>query len=444
MSARPQVRRPRPWSFPEAASTSRLSCGMDLVTYQMPGQHVVAVQLVSPLPLDTEPREVEGVTTIMARTMDEGAGGRDAEEMAEALERSGAALSAATGERGIAVDLDVPARRFAVAAPLFADVVVRPHLGEAEIARQVRARLAEIDQEDADPGSRAAREFAATYYSPAVRASRPTAGRRETVAAITSEAARARHAQLSPHGSTIVVAGDLRGVDVEGVLDAAFADWTGTTEPLAPEPLVRAEDAERIVVVDRPGSVQSELYLGCTGPDRRVAGGWAPFPVLAYLIGGSPNARLDAVLREDKGFTYGMRASARPRTDGGLFLVSGSVRTEVTGEALALTLDILDGAVRGFSAEETTAGVDFLSLTAPGRFATSDAVAGEAASRALDGLGTAHTSQVLADTLTLTPERLQRAFTEHTDRRWSVIVVGDAAAITESLAPLGRPVTVVS
>ncbi|WP_040155730.1 M16 family metallopeptidase [Mobilicoccus massiliensis] len=443
MSTRPQISRPGPWAFP-TGDTKRLSCGADLMTFDVPGQHVLSVQVVSRLPLDTEPEALEGVGSIMARTLDEGAAGRDAEEMVELLERTGMALHAGVGERGLAVDLDVPARRVEDALGLLVDVLTRPELGEEEVARQVRTRLAEIDQEDANPGMRAAREFAATYYAPGTRASRPTAGSRETVAAITSGAVRARHSGVGPHGSTIVVAGDLRGVPITALVDSAFAGWRGPVTPTSPEPLVRADDAERLVVVDRPGSVQSELHLGCTGPDRRVAGGWAPFPVVAYLLGGSPHARLDVVLREEKGYTYGMRAAARPRHDGGLFMVSGSVRTEVTREALELTLGILDGAAQGFTAEETRAGVDFLALTAPGRFATADAIAAEAAARALDGLGTAHTSQVLADTLTLTPERLTRAYTEHVDRRWTIVVVGDAEKIAGPLESLGRPVTVVA
>jgi len=55
------------------------------------------------------------------------------------------------------------------------------------------------------------------------------------------------------------------------------------------------------VLVDRPGSVQSELSLAVPGPDRSVPTGWAPSPVLSFVVGGSPSARVDAVLREDKG-----------------------------------------------------------------------------------------------------------------------------------------------
>ena len=156
--------------------------------------------------------------------------------------------------------------------------------------------------------------------------------------------------------------------------------------------------------------MQTELFLGCPGPDRRVDGGWAPYPVLGFVLGGSPNARIDAVLREEKGYTYGIRASFRPRRRGGLFLVSGSVRADATVEALGLLLDILERGRDGFTAEEIRAGVDFIRKTAPGRYATADAVADEAATMALEGLTTEFTTANLLDLATVDAERLSAAY----------------------------------
>ena len=113
-------------------------------------------------------------------------------------------------------------------------------------------------------------------------------------------------------------------------------------------------------------------------------GGWAAYPVLGFMVGGSPNARVDAVLREEKGYTYGIRSVFRPRRVGGLFLTSGSVRADATVESVQLLLDPGLGR-EGFRAEEVQAGVDFISKTAPGRFATADAVADEAVTMALEG-----------------------------------------------------------
>jgi zinc protease len=150
------------------------------------------------------------------------------------------------------------------------------------------------------------------------------------------------------------------------------------------------------------------------------------------------------VLREEKGYTYGMRASFRPRRREGLFLVSGSVRADATVEALGLLLDILERGRDGFSPEETRAGVDFIHKTAPGRYATADAVADEAAAMALEGLTTEFTTANLLDLATVDADRLSAAYNRFVTGDWTVVVVGDAARFADGVRGLGRgDVTVV-
>jgi zinc protease len=199
----------------------------------------------------------------------------------------------------------------------------------------------------------------------------------------------------------------------------------------------RAADAARVVFVDRPGSVQSELLVGWTGPDRRARGGWAAYPVLGFMVGGSPNARIDAVLREEKGYTYGIRSVFRPRRVGGLFLTSGSVRADATVESVRLLLELLASGRDGFSAEEVQAGVDFISKTAPGRFATADAVADEAVTMALDGLTTDFTTETLEAMRDLDGERLTAAYRDWVQGEWTVVIVGDASTYADGVRELG-------
>lgn len=441
---RPSVRPPRPWSFP-TPQIGGLDNGLRTLVYHLPGQHVISCRLAVPLPLTSEPRELEGIGTIMARTLDEGTASLTREEMAELLERRGVALGAGVGERGLVVELDVPRRRFADALDLLRQALAEPAFGEAEVRRHVRARLTDIDQEYASPGQRAAIEFISTYYPSDSRLSRPTGGSTATVAAITLADLHRYHARhVGPSGATLVVSGDLTELDIDAELERGLGGWRDAPERVdigAYTTADRAADATGIVIVDRPGAVQSELYLGAPGPSRQVPGGWAPYPVLSFLVGGAPQARLDAVLREEKGYTYGMRSAFRPRVGSGLFVTSGSVRADTTVEALGDALDILTTARDGFTATETRSGIDFLSQTAPGRYATADAVADEAVARALEGLGTDHTSRTLREMRDLTPKALRRAyraFVGPDDDQWTVIVVGEAKALTKPLAKLAK------
>jgi predicted Zn-dependent peptidase len=436
---RPEVQPPGPWAFPEP-TRHRLANGIELVAYHVPGQYVVSVRTALPVPLTVEPREVEGVATIMARLLDEGTAEHSAEEFAELLERKGIALGASVSDGGLAVDLDVPKGRLEDAMELLCQVLAEPVFPQAEVDRHLRTRLAEIEQERAVGAHRAARELVATLFDDHDRASRPTGGTSTSVAAITREHVVAFHREhVGPRGMTLVVAGDLHGLDTPALAERTLGSWRKDHQAQEPQPrsAALATDRARVVVVDRPGAVQSDLIVACPGPDRRAEGGWAAYPVLSFVVGGSPSARVDAVLREEKGYSYGIRSGFRPRRVGGLFLTSGSVRADSTVDAVRLLLQILDGARDGFTEQEVRAGVDFLGKTAPGRFATADAVADEAAMLALDGLTTEFTTQVLDAMRELRPDDLQAAYRRWVDGSWTVVVVGDAASCVEGLRGLG-------
>ena len=441
---RPEVSAPEPWSFPQARR-SELANGLSVVSYDIPGQYVISVCLAVPMTLEREPRDREGIATIMARTLDEGTARHTAEEFAELLERKGIALGAGVSDAGLVVDLDVSKRHLSEALDLLSQAVREPAFPANEVSRHVKTRLAEIDQERAVPAQRAAMEFIATYFDADERAARPTAGTKATIAAITPQDLVAFHAaNVVPSGATVVVAGDLSDLDVVAEIEQALGSWSGVAAaPVEPREAARAADAARIVFVDRPGSVQTEFYIGCPGPDHSAEDGWAPYQVLGFVVGGSPNARIDAVLREDKGYTYGIRSGFRPRLRGGMFLTSGSVRADSTVEALELLLDILDKAREGFTPQETQAGVDFISRTAPGRFATADTVAEEAAGLSLEGLTTDFTTANLLALANVTPAALKSAYNRYITSDWTIVIVGDATPHAEKIRALNRaPLTI--
>lgn len=441
LPTRPGVRPPAAWSFP-VPELFTLENGLSVQAFHLPGQHVISVRLGIPAPLAAEPVEVEGVATILSRTLDEGTEQHDAEEMAGLLERKGVFLGAGVGERGILVDLDVAVRNLGPALELLTECLTTPTFPEDEVDRHVRNRVADIRHDLADPMSRAALEFLPTYFRPTSRASRPSGGSLASVAAITAEAVREHHrTMVHPDRAHLVVAGDLTGVDVRTLLGQTLAGWSRSGVPAhgsgtgADE---RATDAARIVLVDRPGAVQTDFYLGCPGPDRRDPHGWGAYQVLSLAVGGSPQARLDRVLREEKGYTYGVHAGFRPRTRGGLFLVSGSVRADATVPALDTLLDLLAMPGGDLTSAEIREAANFVAQTAPGRYATADVLAGEAIGLAMDGLGTDFVTRTLGQVRAMDAATAAAAWDAHIDGRWTVIAVGDAASHATAIEALGR------
>ena len=444
--ARPAVAPPEPWTFP-APVEHVLDNGVRVLLHDVPGQYVVSLRVVVPVSLRTEPAGREGVAAMTARLLDEGTAQHGPEEFAELMERHGMLLGAGVSDGGLLVDVDVPQAHLATAAGLVAQALSEPAFPDGEVRRIVRNRLAEIEQERASAAHRAMRELSRTLWDPADRAATPAAGTAESVGALTRDDVVSFHRQrVGPAGACVVVAGDLAGTGALDVVAGSLGRWTNDDHEPAPSPVPPqpSADRRRVVVVDRPGAVQTEIAVGCPGPDRSTSHGWAPYPVLAFVVGGSPTARVDAVLREEKGYTYGIRTSFRPRVAGGSFVAQGSVRSEVTAEATQLLLGILDGARDGFTDSELRAGTDFVARTAPGRYATADAIADESAALALERLPVDFTTTTLRDMADLDLDDLRSAYRRTVTGDWSVVLVGDADTIVPSLdGRVPGPVTTV-
>lgn len=439
VAPRPAVADPAPWAFPQP-ELRRLRNGAEVQVFDLPGQHVLAVRVGLPAPLAAEPPGAEGVGLVMSRCLDEGTARRDGDQMAEALERHGVALGAGVGERGLLVDLDVTGRHLRPALELLHECLAEPTFPEEEVRRHQRVRLAEIAHEHADAGARAALQFAATHYAAEDRAHLPSGGTAGSVAALSADGVRDYHRRaLRPEEARVVVAGDLGGVDdVLAALERTLGTWRA--EGSGPLPRrssgVQAGGGSQVVFVDRPGSVQTEVYAGRSGPDRRDSHGWGTYQVLSMVLGGSPQARVDRVLREERGYTYGFSAGFRPRARGGLFLAAGAVRADATAAAVRDLMDVL--ALRGadLTEEEVRQAGRFLARTAPGRYATADVVAAESMGLAMDGLGTDFVTTTIEQVGTLDRARAAAAWDAWAEEPWTVVLVGDAerhAADVEAL-----------
>ncbi|MEO7268474.1 MAG: pitrilysin family protein [Knoellia sp.] len=443
---RPDVAPPETWAFPLPDETVTDN-GIRLLSYAVPGQYVISVRLVVPLSLSDEPADREGVAAMTARLLDEGTARHSSDQFAELMERTGMVLGASVTDGALTVDVDVPQRFLPAALDLMRQALAEPVFPEAEVRRILRSRLAEIEQERASAPHRGARELTANLWAPSERASRPTAGTPDSITAMSRDDVVAfHHNYIGPQGATLVIAGDLADVDVPQVVADGLGGWVNPDHVLATPARspVPTGGATRVVLVDRPGSVQSELSVAAPGPDRSITTGWDPYPVLSFIVGGSPSARVDAVLREDKGYTYGIRASFRPRARGGSFITAGSVRADATVDALRLLVEILGEARKGFSDKEIRAGVDYVVQTAPGRYATADAVADEASALAIEGLPLDFQTTTLTRMGALDNARLTAAYGDVVTGEWVIIVVGDAAKLRDGIESLELgPVSVV-
>ncbi|NUK57223.1 M16 family metallopeptidase [Streptomyces lunaelactis] len=442
----------RPWAFP-APGRGTLDNGLTVLRCHRPGQQVVAVEISLDAPLDAEPDGLDGVATIMARALSEGTDKHTAEEFAAELERCGATLDSHADPPGVRASLEVPVSRLPKALGLLAEALRAPAFADNEIERLVRNRLDEIPHETANPSRRAAKQLSKELFPATLRMSRPRQGTEETVARIDSAAVRAFYeAHVRPATATAVIVGDLTGVDVDAVLADTLGTWTGNSASPRPVPAITADDTGRVVIVARPGAVQTQLLIGRIGPDRhdRV---WPAQVLGAYCLGGTLTSRLDRVLREEKGYTYGVRAfgqvlrSAPDGSGAAMLAISGSVDTPNTGPALDDLWKVLRTlAAEGLTDAERDVAVQNLVGVAPLKYETAASVAGTLADQVEQFLPDDYQAQLyvrLAETGTV--EATAAAVSAFPVDRLVTVLVGDASKIEEPVRALGiGEVTVVT
>lgn len=435
----PAVAPPPHWRFPQPTATHRLDNGIEVLFYRLPGQQVVATTLVLDVPLSREPRDREGVATITARVLDEGTENHPGEQYGERLESVGAALGVQLTLSGLQLMLDVPVTRFDEALPLLAEAVRRPSLTTADVERHVALRQAEIEQVEASSAASAERWLRRRLWTPDSRAHRMNGGEPDTLARVDAAAVADFHAtQLHAGAATLVLAGDL-DADPLPLLADAFGDWAarpaGAPAP-APTPA-----APGVLLVDRPGSVQADLRLAGPAIDRHDPR-WADLTVAATAVGGSFLSRLNRVLREERGYTYGVHLGLTPHRRGGSWAVSGSFRTEVVEATLTETQTLLDLAAAPLQPAETEAAVQQVRGTLPLRSATAEGVVDQVASHRLAGLAPDHADRLLDAVARVSPESATAAYLEVVDpSRASLVVVGDAETLAPALERAGFAVT---
>lgn len=437
--SRPEVRPPGRWRFPDPTRLW-LDNGMQLMACHRPGQHVAAVALVLDAPLNAEPAAVEGVATITQRCLDEGTRQHPGPAFAEALEDIGAVLGGGAGYSGSELSLEVPGDRLGEALPLLAEVVRHPELAADDIERHRRLRLAEIEQSLANSAHRAAVAFRAATIAGRYRASRMAGGEPETVAAVTPEDVVAFHERhYRPDGATLIISGDLTGEEFAQAA-TSFADWDNPNPGYLTHETPQPRQGPLCWLVDRPGAVQADVRLGSFGIDRGDPR-WADLQVATHALGGAFLSRVNRVLREEKGYTYGAHLVNSPMRDGGLIALQGSFRTEVVPDALDRARALLDLTGNPITPAEVADAVAYTVGVAPLRYSTAQGITDRIAALVRDGVNVEFVNANFAALTLVTAESATQSVTELLQPdQLTLVVVGDAASLHDPLVASGWPV----
>jgi len=439
IATRPTPGQPRPYDFP-AFRRDVLTNGLSLIVAPMPGRPLVTASLIVRNGAADDPFPVAGASALAARALSEGTKRYDAVALVEATERLGAGLHADAGWDAATVSVEVPVARLEPALALLAELAAHPTFPPREVDRLREERLNDLLQARAEPRRRVDEAFIGTIYASSSPYNRPSGGLAATVETLDADRLAAAWARgFDPARLTLIIAGDLDGSGGRGpaeIAEALFGAWTATPGATAEGPVSSesAVDSLRIKLLDRPGSVQTEIRVGHVGVPRRIDN-YAGLSVMSAILGGLFNSRLNMKLREEKGYTYGASAGFDPRRGAGPFAARVAVNTEVTVPALVDLLAELNRIREApVTAAELAAARDFLVGVFPLRFETPGPVVG--------ALGGIVVHDLPDDELTTYRARIEAVSIDdvlaiaqaqiHPDRA-AIVMVGDAARIASDL-----------
>lgn len=443
LNPRPEVSAASPWTFPDSHH-EQLDSGLRVVRVPIPGQQVVTVELGLDVPLTAEEPTQLGVASLVLTSSDEGTQKHPGAELAEAIESIGASYDGACGLTSSSVSIEVPRRHLDQALELLAEIITSSALADADVLRQMAQARAQLAQAAQNGPSLAGLAVSREVWPLGDRASRPIGGTATTLDAITPDDVRAfRDATWLPAGGVIVLAGD--GVDQVDL--GAFSQWTGARAGEAGKvrwDQLRNDGPTRVLLVDRPDAVQADVRIQTRVPGRQDPR-WAALKVACGVLGGTFGSRLNTVLREQKGWSYGVSAMARALRDGGLVTVGGAFRAEVAAQAVRTALDLVDPASARLEEAEVRDARNHAVGVAPLQYDTAGAVASQVTTLEMAGLTGEWVDQLMADTAAVTADRANRAWHELLPASaWRVGIAGPAATLGPALEEAGFMVEVIS
>jgi predicted Zn-dependent peptidase len=411
-----------------------LDNGLRVVAVRKPGIPIVELRLRLPFLSARAGHPAQAM--LLAESVLTGAAGYDRSGLAAAIQGLGGDLRASVDADRLVLGGNVLATNLRKLLDVVAAVVTEPAYRTDEVATE-RDRLVEkLTIMRARPSVVASEALGTRMWGEhpyAVDLARPG-----DVAAVTPAQLRALHRSLiRPAAGVLVLVGDLAPGRMIDAARAALDGWTGTA-PKARVPALPTPPAGPLLVVHRPGSVQSSFRLGgiaLTRTDPEY-----PALQLANLVfGGYFTSRWTENLREDKGYTYGPHSRIDHHELGSTLGFSVEVATKDTAPAHLETLYEL-GRIATLPISETElASVQQYAIgTLALSTATQAGLASTLSALSAFGLGlewiTAHPARLLAATVDDVSSAARRFFAPS---RLTGVVVGDADAIAGPLAALG-------
>lgn len=433
----------RPFHFPRIVKRT-LANGLELRAVRHSAVPIVSLVLLVPGGSSVDPPAAHGLVSMTAGLLDEGSNGQSALEISDRLALIGGDLDIEAGLDAVVVSLTTLDRFLDKGLALVHEMVTKPNLANDDFNRIRNLRLERLKQMKDMAAAVAERAFARVLYGSHAYG-HLSLGSEQALTAMTADDTRALHAAMfAPHGATLVIAGDRPEEELLDTAAAMFESWRAAastmvldrTAAVAPPP---SEPEARLAVIDRPGAAQSELRIGHACASRSTPD-YHTLLMLNTILGGEFVSRLNLNLRENKGYTYGVRTGFNLRRGIGPFVVQTSVGTDSTAPAIKEAMKEIEAIAssRPATTDELSTAFASLSKGYPRGFETSAQVARSVAQLALHKLPDTYFEEFVPRLAQVTAEDLSKAARKYlVPSKMATVIVGDLDKIHGSLRDLG-------
>jgi zinc protease len=278
--------------------------------------------------------ELPGLASVTAELLTKGTKTRSATQIAEEIDFVGGSLNATASWDATNVSVLVLKKYLGVGVDILQDVVLNPTFPEEEIERVRTQRLASIKQSKAEAGYLAGVRFSKELFAGHPYANE-SGGNEESIQKMKrDDLVKFYQTHFIPNNSFIIFAGDITPSEALPLVEKYFGGWKKGKNPHKEFQTVKDVNQTKVVIVDKPGAVQSAIRIGHLGIDRKNKD-YVKVYTLNTLLGGYFNSRINMNLRETHGYTYGASSFFDARIYPGPFIVSADVRNEVTDSSIA-------------------------------------------------------------------------------------------------------------
>ena len=437
----PSERPPRPLparevKFPPYAIRT-LSNGLQVVAVSHHEQPAVSLRLLIRAGGALDPTDKPGVASLSAAVLDQGTTTKTAEQIAATIDSIGGIMGSGSGTDLSFIQAIVMKDSLNVALDLVSDIARNPAFAPEEIERQRQQMLSGLKVSYDDPEYLAGVVFDRLVYG-FHPYGRPDAGTPQSITAISRQDLVAFHKTwFGPNNAILAIVGDVSSEEAFNGAERAFGKWA-KLETVAGRASDLPPPTRRLVVIDRPGAVQTEIRVGHVGVPRKHPD-YLALDLAIKILGGEGGNRLHRVLRSERGLTYGASADINALKDGGDIVAETDTRSESTAEALRLMVDELWRLQRQRVSERELADAQaYLTGSFPLTIETPSAIALQVLNAVFYGLdmGELQTFRERVNAITVDDiQRVARTYL-HPDRL-SIVLVGDANVFAKQLPGVG-------